>query len=334
MPKRNTSLDKIKDEIIKHYIDDNWSQDKLAKEYKVSKATITCRLREWGITKRFTNLEEMYDINKIIDLYLMQELSLAETAKIMHMDTQQVKKCLQSRNINPRDQKEAVRNGFKNGRYKREVSLERKYEIVARNSKYDLTVDFIKSFPDFEKYKFLSKMLNTCRCVDKKYIDQRRIKNDKDFKNIITKIYYDPVFNSIYEHYLETGNQWDKPSIDHIVPISKGGTWDIENIHVMTWHDNLRKSDMLWSEWLNQEENCIPGSKEYLIYKYNIDENGNRITSDEKSEVFLLPKSKERIATNKALVEKIQDPDNLGPDIVDLFPEMAPIAEQIEKKIH
>ena len=46
-------------------------------------------------------------------------------------------------------------------------------------------------------------------------------------------------FGTIYEHWLETGDKYDKPSVDRI-DASKG--YSLDNVQLMTWGDNLEKS--------------------------------------------------------------------------------------------
>lgn len=42
---------------------------------------------------------------------------------------------------------------------------------------------------------------------------------------------------------------WYKPSIDHIIPKSKGGTNDLNNLQFLTVFENLNKRDMTMEEW-------------------------------------------------------------------------------------
>ncbi|MBR0288533.1 MAG: HNH endonuclease [Selenomonadaceae bacterium] len=49
--------------------------------------------------------------------------------------------------------------------------------------------------------------------------------------------------------YQESGNKYDRLSLDHIIPLSRGGTWDLENLQVISWFDNRAKCDMTQDEY-------------------------------------------------------------------------------------
>ena len=62
-------------------------------------------------------------------------------------------------------------------------------------------------------------------------------------------------FNAIYNFWLNkqkennTFYDWAKPSIDHIVPKSRGGSNEKENLQFLTVFENLSKRDMSMEEW-------------------------------------------------------------------------------------
>lgn len=55
-----------------------------------------------------------------------------------------------------------------------------------------------------------------------------------------------------------------KPSIDHKMPISRGGNNDIQNLQFLTVFENLCKRDMTEQEWL-LFKNKTSTKSEYFI---------------------------------------------------------------------
>ena len=72
---------------------------------------------------------------------------------------------------------------------------------------------------------------------------------------MIEYFYKDKQFNSVYKFWKlhkkedQTFYDWAKPSLDHIIPKSKGGTDEISNLQFLTVFENLAKKDMSMEEW-------------------------------------------------------------------------------------
>lgn len=124
----------------------------------------------------------------------------------------------------------------------------REKEHLIATSKYPLESDFVYSFPDFKKYAFLHKSVTHSNSPLKFY-------SYDYYKKYIIHFYDDEQFNLIYNFWKEenfeekTYYDWSKPSLDHILPLSKGGNNQIENLQFLTVFENLAKRDMDAKEW-------------------------------------------------------------------------------------
>ena len=128
-----------------------------------------------------------------------------------------------------------------------------------------MTEEFLSELKDFEKFLFVHKML--AHITDNYY----GVNCDfLEYKNAINKLYYDVQFNSVYNFWKNNKNKtktfYDlaKPSIDHKIPLSRGGTSKIDNLQVLTVFENLAKRDMTVEEWNSFKKNTNTHS-DYFI---------------------------------------------------------------------
>lgn len=115
------------------------------------------------------------------------------------------------------------------------------YKNMAGHLQLDISLDFLMQFADIEKLKFLNKLLTRDRV--KEHFDEEK------YKKFIEKFYFDEAFNKQFEIFKASGNKYDRPSIDHIIPLARGGDWSLENLQILSWFDNHAKCDMKPDEY-------------------------------------------------------------------------------------
>lgn len=116
------------------------------------------------------------------------------------------------------------------------------YKNMKNHLRFNVEMDFLQQFDNVEKLKILNRIIRNTRLPDDF--------TDEDYKNYIKTFYYDEGFNNTYNNWIkEEKKKFAKPSIDHITPLSKGGTWDLDNLQIVPWCINRAKFNYSIEEW-------------------------------------------------------------------------------------
>lgn len=181
-------------------------------------------------------------IDKIVnDLQILSIVPKEEYQTPNYLGTLMYCKCLRCNSITQ------VRFTYltPNGNYEQiSCGCARKERAFLASSRQGLTSEMLKPFrDDFDKFLVVHKIL---KANTEKYYSNCPI---EEYLNALTKIYHDNQFNSIYNFWKKqdkktTFYDWAKPSLDHIIPKSRGGTHKIDNLQILTVFENLAKRDM------------------------------------------------------------------------------------------
>lgn len=126
----------------------------------------------------------------------------------------------------------------------------RKIRAFLASARESIDEEYLYSFKDFDKFLFIHKMLT--HITDNYYGTKCDI---DEYKEAVQYFYEDKQFNQVYKfwqnHINESSTFYDlaKPSIDHIIPLSRGGTSKLSNLQILTVFENLAKRDMTMEEW-------------------------------------------------------------------------------------
>lgn len=144
---------------------------------------------------------------------------------------------------------------------------DRKKKAFQATSYIDISDEFLDKYKkDFEKFLLIHKALIRTSGNDGQYYKN----NPKEYEKIIDYFWNEKQFNCIYSFWKNNkSNQltfydWAKPSLDHIIPISKGGKNNLENFQFLTTFENLAKRDMTMEEW-NNFKNLTNTKSDYFI---------------------------------------------------------------------
>ncbi len=126
---------------------------------------------------------------------------------------------------------------------KKSSDINRRKNIVGKLNRSLITIGTIAKYDDTDKLLFLSRVI-----IKRSKYDGIKL-SDILWIEFIEKFYFDKQFNQIYFNWVETKYYWCMPSVDHIIPISKGGDFSISNIQFLSLFENRAKHDMDMNEW-------------------------------------------------------------------------------------
>lgn len=195
------------------------------------------------------------DSKMIITLYVDEKLTLREIARRMNTNHHAIKRVLVKNGVeitsNGRRRKSLTEEhkrkiseklkGRKCYWSSHNVTTEMRYKNMLSHFHWDVSMDFLLQFEDIEKLKELNRMLFRKRVSQ--YFDTEK------YMRFVEKFYDDDLFNQCYKEYKTTHNRYDRPSLDHIVPLSRGGSWDLSNLQIISWFENRSKCDLTKEEY-------------------------------------------------------------------------------------
>jgi len=198
--------------------------------------------------------------SKILEAYIAGETSLRDVAEACGTNHHTVKRVLTKHGVNIvkakrkpfTEQHKARISQSTKGRASwikgRKATEEMLYKNMAAHLRFDVDAEWLSQFDDIDKLKTINRA-----------ITERGGRFDFDtesYKQYVLRFYKCDRFNKIYAAWVESGKaHYRQPSLDHIVPRSKGGKNTLENMQFLTWFENRCKNDLSQIEWDSIKKN-------------------------------------------------------------------------------
>ena len=241
--------------ILNLYLNEGRSLYSIQKEFGIDYHKIRRILSKHGITFESKTIKHV-DETEVIRLYTEEKLTLRMVGEQLGIDHHRVARILEkygvevtqknrSRKPFSEEHRRKIsessrgRPGIWSGKKMPEMSV---YKNMKSHLQWDVDLDFLLQFDNIEKLKVLNKLLRRERVAE--HFDLEK------YKQFVIKFYYDAQFNKVYDDYiLENKAQYAMPSLDHVIPLSRGGSWELENLQILSWVENRAKYNFLPDEW-------------------------------------------------------------------------------------
>lgn len=231
---------------------------RIADDFKVNELSIKRFLKEMGCKSPLEKFREKFPETEIIQLYVEKNWCMGKISDYFGISESAVRNCLIRHEVSfNHDEKERrpipqsaidkraeTKRGAKLNLSDEQIRSFRVRGFANRSKGGFIDYDFFNQFDDFDKVKEISRMLNEQQGRDGFVLD-----NDF-YKKFLTLFYNDNHFKYLTEEYKKTNSSLDRPSIDHIVPITKDGKWSVNNFQVISWFENRAKHTLSINEYI------------------------------------------------------------------------------------
>jgi len=209
---------------------------------------------------------------ELCEYYVRQLVSLRDVSRKYNIDHHRVKRILTDNNCydenrivptvrDPSSTIKGVETRHANGSYVAHNKGKKMSETHRRvNMKIKMKTEIdLSQYEDYDRLLFLTRYLSKHKST---------FNTDEKRKLFLDKFYIDEQFIMIYSRWIkETENKWLRPSLDHKIPKSIGGTFDLDNLQFLTWFENRAKADMNEEEWQSFKQTTQTKS-DYFIRKH------------------------------------------------------------------
>jgi hypothetical protein len=144
------------------------------------------------------------------------------------------------------------KEGFKSGQivpWQKDKKMDKNFLIknMRGHLKYDVSIEWLSSFNDIDKLKFLNRSITRKRDCEGF--------TTEIYKQFIERFYYDLKFNELYKKWIDSKDKWIKPSLDHIKSKSNGGNLLLDNLQFISWLENRAKVNIEQEQWIKIKDN-------------------------------------------------------------------------------